>query len=226
MPATSQHSSIINRVARETLGPHGFVQKGRSRFWYNDQEWRAFFVEFQPSGWSKGTYCNVGVMWLWQPREVVGEPHWTGDMFERVGIGGSDFASYDDDPAGFEKSVAGLAASAVKEFLRLRDQFSSVAAVAHFRGELGPGWPTYHRSVAQGLIGSRKEASAGFSSVARVVAASLWPNDTHKSWIRNAERLSMLAHDSGAFKAAIESQIAGCREGLKLIPLPSPLIRI
>jgi hypothetical protein len=202
------------------------VQKGRSRFWYDDQEWRAFFVEFQPSGWSKGTYCNVGVMWLWQPQEVVGEPHWAFDISERVGIGGSEFASYEDDPAGFEKSVAGLVAGAVKEVLQLRDQFSSVAAVAQSQGELGPGWPTYHRSVAQGLIGSSKEASAGFRSVAMVVAASLWPNDTDKSFIRNAETLSTLAYDRRAFKAAIESQIAGCREGLKLIPLPPPLIRI
>jgi hypothetical protein len=226
MAASSEHSSIINRAARETLGPHGFVQKGRSRFWYNDQEWRAFFVEFQPSGWSKGTYCNVGVMWLWQPPDVVAEPHWTFDMFERVGIGGSEFVSYDDDPAGFEKSVAGLVASAVKEFLRLRNEFGSVAAVAHYQGELGPGWPIYNRSVAQGLIGSSREASAGFRSVASIVAASLWPSDTDKSFIRNAETLSTLAHDTRAFKAAIESQIAGCREGLKLIPLPASVIRL
>lgn len=202
------------------------MQKGRSRFWYDDQEWRAFFVEFQPSSWSKGTYCNAGVMWLWQPREVVGQPHWAFDISERVTIGGSEFASYDDDPAGFEKSVALLMAGAVKEIRRLRDQFSSVAAVADFKGELGPGWPTYHRSVAQGLIGSSKEASAGFRNVARVVAASLWPSDTDQSFIRNAETLSTLAHDSHAFKAAIESQIAGCREGLKLSTLPRPLIRI
>jgi hypothetical protein len=224
--AKSEHSSIINRAARDTLGPHGFVQKGRSRFWYDDQEWRAFFVEFQPSSWSKGTYCNVGVMWLWQPREVVGQPHWAFDISERVMIGGAEFASYDDDPAGFEKAVAGLMAGAVKEILRLRDQFSSVAAVAHFQGELGSDWSTYHRSVAQGLIGSGKEASAGFRSVAEVVAASLWPSDTDQSFIRNAETLSTLAHDNRAFKTAIESQIAGCREGLKLATLPPPLIRI
>lgn len=164
-------------------------------------------------------------MWLWHPREVMGEPHWVFDEIERIRVGGSEFASYDDDPSGFEKSVVGLMAGAVNEVMRLRDLFSTVAAVARYDRELGPGWPTYHRSVAQGLIGSSKDASAGFRSVAAVVAASPWPNDTDKTFISNAEALSALARDKRAFKAAIESQIAGCREGLRLRVMTPPVIK-
>ena len=224
--ATSEHSAIINRAARAALRPLGLQQKGRSRFWYDDQDWRAFFVELQPSSWSKGTYCNVGVMWLWHPWAVIREPHWVFNEFERITVDHSEFASYDNNPTGFETSVAGLMAGAVAEILRLRDQFNSVGAVAHhYKGDVAPGWPKYNRSVALGLMGSAKDASAGFRSVAAVVAASAYPNPTDESFRLNAERLSQLAHDSRAFKEAIEEQIAGCREGLRLRALTPPVIK-
>jgi hypothetical protein len=60
-----------------------------------------------------------------------------------------------------------------------------------------------------------------------LVTAFLASSDsTDESFTLNAETLAQLAHDSRAFKAAIEEQIVGCRSGLKLIPLPPPLIRI
>src|SRR5262249_47199237 len=55
MRASSAHAAIIDRAARTVLQPLGLRRKGRSRLWYDDQGWRAFFVEFQPSDWSKGT---------------------------------------------------------------------------------------------------------------------------------------------------------------------------
>jgi hypothetical protein len=78
-------------------------QKGRSRLWYDDHQWRAYLIEFQPSAWSKGTYCNVGLMWLWDP--VVGRPHWTFHIHERLLAQGREFISYERSGGRFEELV-------------------------------------------------------------------------------------------------------------------------
>ena len=60
MSADSQHNRIIARAAKRRLEPLGCLQKGRSRTWIDDHGWWIGVVEFQPSGWSKGSYLNVG----------------------------------------------------------------------------------------------------------------------------------------------------------------------
>src|SRR5919197_3091278 len=59
------HSKLLNAAAREYLRPLGLAQRGRSRLWFDDHGWWIINVEFQPSGWSKGSFLNVGVQWLW-----------------------------------------------------------------------------------------------------------------------------------------------------------------
>lgn len=49
----------------------GLSQKGRSRIWLDDQRWWLCVVEFQPSSWSRGSYLNVGCMWLWPVRDDI-----------------------------------------------------------------------------------------------------------------------------------------------------------
>jgi hypothetical protein len=63
------HSKIIAQAAKETLSPLGVFQKGRSRTWIDDRGWWIVVVEFQPSSWSRGSYLNVGAMWLWHEKD-------------------------------------------------------------------------------------------------------------------------------------------------------------
>ncbi len=65
MATQSIHSKILIQTAKTLLTPLGIVQKGQSRTWIDDHGWWVIMMEFQPSGWSKGTYLNVGVCWLW-----------------------------------------------------------------------------------------------------------------------------------------------------------------
>jgi hypothetical protein len=67
MTDEQDHNKIIAAKAREVLAPIGMVRKGRSRTWLADRAWWLGIVEFQPSAWSRGTYLNVSLMWLWQP---------------------------------------------------------------------------------------------------------------------------------------------------------------
>jgi hypothetical protein len=64
--AQSNHNKIINAVAKEILQPLGLFQKGQSRTWIDDNGWFFIVVEFQPSGFDKGSYLNVGVNYLWR----------------------------------------------------------------------------------------------------------------------------------------------------------------
>ena len=64
-----EHSKIIARVAKETLAPLGLFQKGSSRTWTDDHGWWIVVIEFQPSGFGKGSYLNVGAMWLWHEKD-------------------------------------------------------------------------------------------------------------------------------------------------------------
>ena len=221
MATAPDHSAIINRAARAALKPLGLQQKGRSRFWYDDYGWRAYFVEFQPSSWSKGTYCNVGAMWLWELHNAG--PHWVFHTSERIEVDGGEFLSFQNDPSRFEPSVIALAESAVHEVLRLRNRFSSVEAVAeHYTDQPAIGWPGFHGGIALGLIGSSEEARVRFRSVAGDASGSDIP------WIaelgRTAESLSQLTDDLSAFHARIEERIATCRAGLRMRPLTPPVI--
>jgi len=63
------HNRLLTSAARAELVPLGCVQKGRSRTWLDDHEWWVGVVEFQPSAWSKGSYLNVGVCWLWYEKD-------------------------------------------------------------------------------------------------------------------------------------------------------------
>jgi hypothetical protein len=65
MAQTNEHGRIIAAAAKAALLPLGCKRKGQSRLWYSDQRFWVITVEFQPSGWSKGCYLNVGVKWLW-----------------------------------------------------------------------------------------------------------------------------------------------------------------
>ena len=65
------HNKIIMKAAREVLAPNGLLQKGQSRIWLDDNGWFFAVVEFQPSGWEKGTFLNVGMHYLWANKEYL-----------------------------------------------------------------------------------------------------------------------------------------------------------
>jgi len=65
MAKASEHGRIIAAAAKAALAPLGCTRRGQSRIWQDDLRYWAINVEFQPSGWSKGSYLNIHVAWLW-----------------------------------------------------------------------------------------------------------------------------------------------------------------
>jgi hypothetical protein len=111
---------VIATSARETLG---LIRKGRSRTWLDDNDWWLGVVELQPSSWTRGSYLNVGAMWLWRKTDDHVIYFGFGDR-----IDGAGFADASD--AAFEYAVAAMAATAAEHVQRLREQLTTVDAAA------------------------------------------------------------------------------------------------
>jgi hypothetical protein len=120
--STTVHSKIIAEVANETPAPLGIFQKGRARTWIDDRGWWIVVIEFQPCGFSKGSYLNVGAMWLWHEKD-----YFTLDVGDRIG----KFVAYVDERQ-FRPEVVKLASAAKAEVLRLRGKFVSIHDTARY----------------------------------------------------------------------------------------------
>ena len=120
--ATPIHSKLINRAAREILKPVGLVRKGQSRVWLDDNGWWLTMIEFQPSSWSKGTYLNVGISWLWYPKEFM--------SFD-IGYRENSFIEFKDEDSFFPEAIA-LAEKAKVKALAHRHLMSSPELAKEF----------------------------------------------------------------------------------------------
>ncbi|MER8803782.1 DUF4304 domain-containing protein [Mesorhizobium sp. M0998] len=165
--ADSEHGRIIASRAKIGLKPAGFQRKGKSRIWIADRGFWLSVVEFQPSSWSKGTYLNVAVHWLWGslPETV------TFDRPQRIG----QFVPF-ESPAQFLLAVDQMAKKAVEIDRVHRSMFPSVQATATILvNELQPGaygeWAAFHAGVAAGLAGDFETARRLFESAQRHAAS-------------------------------------------------------
>jgi hypothetical protein len=100
---TNAASTIIAAAARRTLSPLGVARRGRSRLWIDDHGWWLINVEFQPSGWAKGCYLNVGHQHLWVERDNL-----SCEDMERP-LGGTAHIPYEEDGEKFGRAMEHVA---------------------------------------------------------------------------------------------------------------------
>jgi hypothetical protein len=156
-----EHSVIIANAAKAVLTPLGFRRKGRSRVWLGDRGYWLSVVEFQPSGFSKGSYLNTSAHWLWSPNDTLSFDYQLPDM-KRPFIAFESREQF--EPAA--RDLAALAASEVKRLDQRLSSFDEIARVLVERSEhisallQGPDteWSALHAAVALGILGDRREA--------------------------------------------------------------------
>jgi len=207
MSADSQHHRIIALEAKRRLEPLGCLLKGRGRTWIDDHGWWIGVVEFQPSGWSKGSYLNVGACWMWYAKDFL-----SFDEGYRV----EDFHPFRDNEQ-FEQVAVALAERAAVEVETLRRRFPSLERVADYLIAKHVGdkdlWAHYNAGVAAGLVG---DAGVAKARLAKVVAAP----DQEVPWIRELKEKSAfllgLADDASRFRGEAAAAIARARDLLKL----------
>lgn len=105
----ADHNTILKQAARAVLKPEGLFQKGSSRLWIDDNGWFFTVVEFQSSWCDRGSYLNVGPLYLWNetpmlyPQDDINrparEPGW---------------ADYKGDDAAFAKEIDSMARQALE----------------------------------------------------------------------------------------------------------------
>ena len=209
------HDKIIAVAAKRTLHPLGLQRKGQSRLWLGDHAWWLAVVEFQPSGFRKGSYLNVAAHWLWSHGGYISfdlgcEAEWGSRVAE--------FEAYISEEQ-FQSAADSLAARAAQEVQQLAQSIPSVAAAADLlmrrESDLSPSsrgsWTAYHAGVAAGLADRPHEAEAMLRSVR---------DDRVKGAV---ERFIEVLPDAGRFKAVASSLVASQRTALRL-PEANPVV--
>lgn len=198
------HSKLLARVARQLLSPLGVIQRGRSRLWFADHGWWLCVIEFQPSGWDKGSYLNVGAMWLW----------WENDYFSfDEGHRAEAFVTFDDEEQ-FTREAERLARRAEQELERYRALFPSVRAVAdYYRSRPPEGFrEKFHAAVACGLSGYKDDARILFQQYAAI--------QDDRDWVREAvnvaQGLQTRLDDETGFRSHIAEVVRRTRQLLRL----------
>lgn len=119
----SNHNSIIKQVANSILCPKGFFQMGKSRTWLYDCGYCVVQIEFQPSSFSKGTYCNVGIAFLFEYFDELNKTLAFDFGTRRISSGKSEFIEYTGDDKAFEAQLLVLTHNALeyaKELMKFK----------------------------------------------------------------------------------------------------------
>ena len=206
--AMSQPGPHLERAARSILQPLGLRQIGRSRLWVADQRFWAIVIEFQPSGFSKGSYLNVGAMWLWHSKN-----HWSFDCGSRI----EGFTSF-RNASQFAPVAEKLATRAAEEVSVLRSKFVSLSEVARriAPDDRARGWPVYHAAVAAGLAGDVPASNQLFRRLIEEPTTSEWQVKLRS----DSAALANLLHNAERFRGALLAIVQESRalHGLPLDP--------
>ena len=210
MTETTDPSRLIAAAAKSVLRPLGLQRKGQSRTWLDDRAWWIGIVEFQPSSWSKGSYLNVGVMWLWAELQQLAY-----NVGGRVDGFGHGFEFYSSEKQ-FRDVADSLAQTAAGEVLRFRHLFADPAACADYYDQLDEPAPAdyLNAGIASGLSGRSSEARAWLRRVLAI--------DDDRPFVvaekSRARQLATVVDDPAACKTAIRSSIERTRN---LVGLPA-----
>jgi hypothetical protein len=207
MAKQNEHGKIIAAAAKAALVPLGCKRIGQSRCWISDERSWVIFIEFEPSGWEKGTYLKIRPRWLW-----LRWGHGNTDMKDRVG----NFIPFKSVEQ-FTPLVEDLAAQATARVIELRGQFETLSDVHSFfmSRVTAEGYPIYRAAIASALMGDFETAEQLLDRLKR------WPPFGFEWQTRlksEARALAKLMHEPPRFLAAIGSTVKKLRRELGLPP--------
>jgi hypothetical protein len=213
MAKQNEHGRLIAAAAKAALAPIGCKRVRQSRFWYSDEGFWTVSIEFQPSGWAKGTYLNVGANWLWYPKSGWG-------FSEDARVENIGFIKFENAEQ-FTPLILDMATRAAQEVLMRREKYKSLADIyRHLLPRAARnGAPVYHAAVAAGL--------AGDLAISRQLLLRLENWETAgQDWTEeikaNGAALARFVDDPVTFRSAVLAIIAEVRNRLHLLPNPQP----
>lgn len=202
MAKESGHGKAIAAAAGLILSPLGFTRRGRSRIWIADEGFWFATVEFQPSGFAKGSYLNLAASWLWSLRD---HDHIAFDHFERL----EPYADLEgSSPLGDE--IRPLTICLVPAIQSLRDRFRSLPSVddhlaRRAREDRASLHDHCHAAISAGLVGDAGRSRAAFDKVASHEARAEWEFVLQARMAELALRLDPISDFAGVISSRIES---------------------
>jgi hypothetical protein len=180
-------------------------------------------VEFQPSDWTRGSYLNVGAMWLWNHEE---EP------FLHYAVGGRvhELVRFESEGQ-FEPEARRLAIRAADEVARLRSLFPDIgSAASYLAAHVEDDSEAFDAAVASALAGDADRARSLFDhhdSLCRQYHErdrnEDWYGDElreeHEADLARSDAFRSRLDDPNEFRRHVDAAIARVREGLGLPPL-------
>jgi hypothetical protein len=174
------HNKLIAQVAKQTLLPAGLKRKGKSRLYYDDNGWWCTIIEFQPSGFSKGSYLNVGVSWLLNEKSS-----WS----FCVGSRRQEFTSAENESE-FSSAVFEMAMRAKEIAEDNRERFSTISkAHDYYQSIKREGWDCYYAAVIAGLSHEFFTAKENFNSWLAYPETTEWQKEAN---VRVRELMQLL----------------------------------
>ncbi|MEY8260944.1 hypothetical protein AALA80_11385 [Oscillospiraceae bacterium 50-60] len=203
MSVEENHNKIISRAAQSVLRPMGLFRKGQSRLWVDDNGWFLILVEFQPSGWDRGTYLNVGIHYLWHGKDYL-----SFDYGYRV----HEFVSFCEGEREFEQAVVSLAEQAAETVLDYRGFRDISQAVRRIEARCArrESQELYDRMMICGLARSPAAADYGRRLAEDVKHSSLrYETEDYREWV---EEIAPLVRDRDGFYEYIVEKVSARRE--------------
>jgi hypothetical protein len=208
----NDHNRIIAHAAKAALHPLGYVRKGRSRLWLKDHGFWLSVVEFQPSGFERGSYLNVAAHWLWGLTDAL--------SFDWLMQDTRTFIRFEAE-AQFSASAAEQAGQAAMVAGELDSGFASLAQITEklvVRANEGRnGWAAFHAGIASGLNGDAAPARAFFDQT--LDSFKDWRSDFDEAICTLKEELD----EPHEFRRMIESRVRANRAANRLAPALHPL---
>ena len=176
-----QHNKIINSAAKKILSPHGIFRKGSSRIWLDDNDYFLTVIEFQPSGYDKGSYLNVGLTFLWEATEGLNDAL-VFEFGDRVMINGHQFVSYQNDEM-FSEAMERFASEALKraeEYRKFKDLEYAKRTMAK---NLKPNfWRVYNLAMLCFFKGDFKDGKKYFNEYLDRLKNSFYTQGCYVKW--------------------------------------------
>jgi hypothetical protein len=201
MSEANELRRVLATAAEAALPPLGCQRVGKSRTWISDQRFWLIVIEFQPSSWQKGTYLNVGAMWLWRARK--------GYAFH-VGYRIANFAPFNCSEQ-FAPVAAGLAAQAAQEIQKRREQFKTLHDIYRYLVDhtAENNRDIFHAAIAAGLVGDVDTARRLFQAFDAIPIRNVqWQIELRA---RNAKLAAQLGRPA-LFRSAVLEIIEECRQ--------------
>jgi hypothetical protein len=207
--APPRYIKILNNVARGPFKAMRLMQRSPT-IWLDDQAWWTTIIELQSSKRGDGAFLNVGVCWLFYPKDYL--------SFD-LGYREIEFAAYEGEPQ-FALIAKGFVERATAKAAELRDALATVAGawsfVRHFaHGQQQDAWWVLQEGVLAGLADDWKFARAALTAVAST--PTQWDWEAARS--RYSARLLEATVDRESFRLEVADGVLAGRTALKLPPV-------